>query len=328
MCCILIATRFIPKGDIVAPAPLVHIPYKDALSLFGEMKDEDGFNILSSEGITIRNTSEVRGKQLLLNYCFGHSKSTLLLCPYGSGTTYINHNHKSPNVKIVWTEESKALIHNTTWLQQSVDFLEDQLSPGLEFDYVAIRNIQPDEEVLLDYGKDWEDAWRAHLKNWKPVEGADKFVDASQLNCFDDDECKGAHVVRTHAEQEVNPYTDNLWIWCYFSYEDEREMTWNIELDEWRNWGEFNRDNKFRYPCTPLSRNDASMVYSVELVVPVYDDYMAHVDDLLVEVQNVPRWAIQFVNRQYTSDMYLSNAFRHEMMIPDKIFPKAWKNLE
>jgi hypothetical protein len=105
-------------------------------------------------------------------------------------------------------------------------------------------------------------------------------------------------------------------------------MVWNSELDEWRNWGEFNGGNKFRYPCTPLSRNNESMVYTVEMVVPVYDEYMAHVDDLLVQVQNVPRWAIQFVNHQYTSDMYLTNAFRHEMMIPDRMFPKAWKNLQ
>lgn len=311
----------------MAPAPLVHIPYKDAVSWFGEMKDDNGMNILTAEGFTMRNTDDVRGKQLLLNYCFGHSKSTLLLCPYGSGTTYINHNRKSPNVKITWTEENKAMIHNSTWLSESVDFLEDQMSPGLEFDYVAMRDIQPGEEVTLDYGKEWEDAWNSHVKNWKPLEGAVDFIDASQLNCLDDDECKDAPAVRTYTEQENNPYPDNIWIWCYFSYEDEREMIWDIELDEWRNWGRFNGSNKFKYPCTPLSRKDATRTYSVELTVPVYDDYMVQVDNLQVEVQNVPRWAIQFVNAHYTSDMYLSNAFRHEMMIPDSIFPKTWKNL-
>ena len=81
------ATRHISKGEIVAPAPLVHIPYKDAVSYFGEMKDENDMNILTPEGFTMRDTDVITGKQLLLNYCFGHSKSTLLLCPYGSGTT-------------------------------------------------------------------------------------------------------------------------------------------------------------------------------------------------------------------------------------------------
>lgn len=238
------AVRFIAQGDVVAPAPLVHIPYKDSILLFGELRD-----ILTSEGFTIRNTSDVRGKQLLLNYCFGHSKSSLLLCPYGSGTTYINHNHQSPNVKIVWTDNSKALIHNSTWLSKSVDFLEDQLSPGLEFDFVAIRDIRPGEEVLLDYGKEWDDAWKSHVQDWEPVEGSEYYVDASQLNCLDIKECKGKPLVRTFVEQEAKPYSDNLLMWCYFNYEDEREMIWNDGRDEWRNWGHFNGQNKFKYPC-------------------------------------------------------------------------------
>ena len=239
-----LATRLIPKGDVVASAPLVHIPFKDSISLLGEQPD-----ILTSEGFTIRNSNDIRGKQLLLNYCFGHPKSTLLLCPYGSGTTYINHNHHSPNVKIVWTEESKSLIHNATWLTESVDFLEDQMSPGLEFDYVAIRDIHPGEEVMLDYGAEWDAAWTHHVQNWQPMENADKFVDASELNCLDDRECKDTPVVLTHAEQEQNPYSEHLWMWCYFNYDDERNTGWDDELDEWRSWGEYNGLNKFRYPC-------------------------------------------------------------------------------
>lgn len=45
------------------------------------------------------------------------------------------------------------------------------------------------------------------------------------------------------------------------------------------------------------------------------------------EVENVPRRAIQFVNVRYTSDVFLKNSFRHEMILPDDVFPKAWMNL-
>ena len=241
------ATRSIRKGDIVAPAPLVHIPFKDSMLWFGELQDT-----ITPEGHTIRNTSDVRGKQLLLNYCFGHSKSTLLLCPYGSGTTYINHNHQAPNVQIVWTEESTAIFHNLTWLNKTVDFLEDQLSPGLEFDYVAIKDIQPGEEVFLDYGKEWDQAWKSHLDDWMPVEGADNYVDASQLNCYDEDECKNAPVVKTYDEQEKHPYPDNLRMWCYFDYEDERKMVFDINKDEWRDWERYVAKTHHRYPCKSI----------------------------------------------------------------------------
>ena len=54
---------------------------------------------------------------------------------------------------------------------------------------------------------------------------------------------------------------------------------------------------------------------------------MAHIDDIYVEVLNVPQWGIQIVNTQYSSDMFLSNAFRHELMVPDNIFPISWMNL-
>ena len=65
----------------------------------------------------------------------------------------------------------------------------------------------------------------------------------------------------------------------------------------------------------------------MELTVPVYDDSMAHVDDLITVVENIPQWAIQFVNREYSSDMHLENAFRHEMMISDSMFPEFWMNI-
>jgi hypothetical protein len=43
------------------------------------------------------------------------------------------------------------------------------------------------------------------------------------------------------------------------------------------------------------------------------------------EITNVPRSQITFVNSPYTSDEFLKNVFRHEMMLPDTIFPEAWK---
>ena len=42
------ATRFIPQGDLVAPAPLIHIPYKEAVLMHSPSKgivDDDGFDV-------------------------------------------------------------------------------------------------------------------------------------------------------------------------------------------------------------------------------------------------------------------------------------------
>lgn len=40
----------------------------------------------TSTGEEYRDTSNPTGHQLLLNYCFGHNASSMLLCPYGHET--------------------------------------------------------------------------------------------------------------------------------------------------------------------------------------------------------------------------------------------------
>ena len=43
-------------------------------------------------------------------------------------------------------------------------------------------------------------------------------------------------------------------------------------------------------------------------------------------IKNVPRRGLQFEDIAYTNDQFLSNAFRHDIRIPDDLFPDAWKN--
>jgi hypothetical protein len=45
------------------------------------------------------------------------------------------------------------------------------------------------------------------------------------------------------------------------------------------------------------------------------------------EMTDIPRSAIEARDKMYTKDEYMPNSFRHEMMMPDDIFPAAWMNL-
>ena len=47
-------------------------------------------------------SEEVQGKQLLLNYLYGHPESSMLFFPSGSVSCLINHS-KKPNAKLVWS---------------------------------------------------------------------------------------------------------------------------------------------------------------------------------------------------------------------------------
>jgi hypothetical protein len=109
----------------------------------------------------------VRGAQVLTNYCFGHTNSSLLLCPYGNGVNYINHNQTQANVRFRWAE-GFGVMHNETLINEGT--LEDMsVTPQLAFDYIALRDIQEGEELFLDYGDSFEAAWQRHVANFKPV---------------------------------------------------------------------------------------------------------------------------------------------------------------
>ena len=318
------ATRSIANGDIVAPAPLIHIVDRDLLFLYGESTHK-----VNSEGEAVRDYRNVTGTQLLLNYCFGHARSTLLLCPYGSGTSYINHDGDLPNAKVVWTSEEKAIIHDSEWTKRPIEFWGEEYRSGLEFDYVATRDIEAGEEIFIDYGAEWADAWERHVRDWKPVPGAEGHVDASELNCFDTD-CAETPPIRTQEEQVDEPYPDYVHLFCNFS---KKRGYRNGTMAAWRHSDDWRKGSLDYQACKILARfdtvrdKDGAMTYTCELN---FTEDEAHGEEDTWEdtmiVGGIPQHNIRFIKTPYTSDMYLPNAFRHEMMIPDEVMPDVWKN--
>jgi hypothetical protein len=56
------------------------------------------------------------------------------------------------------------------------------ISEWASVEYIASRNIDPEEELLIDYGVEWRHAWNSHLANWKPLKRmVDKLSAANQL---------------------------------------------------------------------------------------------------------------------------------------------------
>jgi len=141
------AKRFIPEGGLVGPAPALHVK-RHLMSMYPTTYDE-------KTGELVADTSRMPiHAQLLLNYCFGHRHSSLLLCPYGAVTQLINHAPKEKaNARIVW---DRKLMQHPEWLDQPLDEFIYGTHAGLMFDYIATKDIQPGEEVLIYYGKEWE----------------------------------------------------------------------------------------------------------------------------------------------------------------------------
>mmetsp|Transcript_6776 Transcript_6776/g.11044 ORF Transcript_6776/g.11044 Transcript_6776/m.11044 type:complete len:673 (+) Transcript_6776:77-2095(+) len=347
------ATRFIPKGGLVAPAPLVHIADKSKVNMYAEMRGPNG-NI-------IRDEKNMVHKQIILNYCFGHPNSTLLLFPYSSNVVYINHHSTEYNAKLRWTNDFD-FYHHKDWLEKSVDFLEDQWTAGLMLEFVATRDIQPGEEVFIDYGEEWQKAWDEHVKKWHPTSKESDYNDltwwtkktetangdyisASEMNSNED------VPIRTLAEQQSNPYPHSLGIECYANTNHHAEYlftpkttpVYRRQYDEETDMAVMDGDEYHMVNCQIVERYEKGeadssdddenktnhkYLYVVEVDVERSvdgDDTSFHEHYLITDV---PWNAIKFVEKPYTSDIFLKNAFRHEMKIPDEIFPKSWTNVE
>lgn len=229
-------------------------------------------------------------------------------------------------------------------------------------EFVALRDIQSGEEVLIDYGKEWQEAWDEHVKNWKPSfpehdfnnlthwtkqtdtpNGEKGYIRGEVLN--GDQETP----IKTMSEQMNDPYPHSVQVMCYTNANDIEPYLfvpsvtpyfardWSVEVD----FGEHRDDHL--HLCNVTERydreidleddgeeedeapDDHEFFYSVELWAEKKVDEVPFIERH--EISDVPRKAIHFGNRDFTSDVYLKQAFRHEMILPDDIFPQAWMNI-
>lgn len=259
-------------------------------------------------------------QQILINYCFGHPDSTILLCPYGAGVNYINANRTRANVKVQWAQNG-TINHNGEWLNTKPEDMEWVSRTMLGIEYVALRDIEAGEELLLDYGDAWEQAWEEHVKAWKAVTDRDEYISATQFN-----ELHGDSPIRTREEQDASPYPRNLKINCHAALvkaafdelNDDGSFDTPDEFIEQRGW----LPEKKGFECEVLKRDDTTGTYEVYLLYTEDGEIFEKVP------RNVSRKAIIFVDVPYSTDIHLPDAFRHPIGIPDEMLPDAWRNME
>lgn len=284
------ANRFIPKGCLVAPAPLIHIGDYNAFKVYPPTDLEH------MRGKVGPDLNAPFRYQLLLNYCFGHGDSTLLLCPYGLLTALINHSPTEPNTRIQWSKD----MRHPNWREEDIYTWIDEYHTGLQIDFVALRDIEEDEEIVIDYGKEWEEAWQQHAKDFVPRKD---YIPAFELNEMEDID------YWVYSEERDYPAA-SVQLWCHGWYINNR-------LD----------DNAEDQECRIL-KNLGNDRYRVQLIYTDYND-----GDRYVTIEegrilwDVPSDIFYFVDLPYTRDHYNLNSFRHRMMIPDDMFPDMWKNV-
>lgn len=282
------ASRRLAKGQLVAPAPLQSFPSRKAFA---------------------RQNPEA----LFVNYCFQPRGTDILLFPYGPGVNLINHSSQKTNVELRWSTNP---YHHKEWLTVELDdYFKLDKPGGIILEVVATRDIAEGEELFLDYGSEWEQAWDQHAENWKPVDGADRYVYPEEMD--------NTEPVRTVEEQKNRPYPENLANTC-FTPNWERDfgvMRWKQPDFDWPE-GNVN--------CHILKREKNAKgddEYEVSLNFDSYDytfDPKTPRKKLYIDT-HVPRSAIGWVEKAYTSDLHLKNAFRHTIPLPEHLVPPLWK---
>jgi hypothetical protein len=163
------AARSFFSGEVVSHTPLLHLK-RDDLVIYGinDVKNK----VKKQKSSLLLNFNKVEGHELLMNYCFGHPESEMLLVPYGPVVNYINHDGETPNTMIRWVDGASQYFD-----LHPIDVLEKD-GGTLHMEYVALREIKEGEEITIDYGVAWERAWQDFQESKK---GLDK-VESSKLS--------------------------------------------------------------------------------------------------------------------------------------------------
>jgi hypothetical protein len=289
------ANRFIPKGGLVAPSPLIQLPYRRILVMYDGVENE--------EGKLERVPSKRIHNQLLLNYCFGHADTTMLFCPYGLMTALINHGYgEKANTKIQWSQSMRHL----EWRNQTIKSFEKEFHSGLSFDFVATRDIREDEEILIDYGDEWEAAWQRHMRSFIPQRPG--YMPAFELN--------------NHADLQILTMEE-----YDYDFEGIHTYCWNFYL-ELGGLKPLPDDKEVEYsPCRVIKRNHNDSYVAELWDVELSDFERVKGHNVVGIMWNVPRDAFYFMDSPYTRDHHQTWSFRHAMGIPDEMLPEIWKNI-
>lgn len=341
-----VATRRLATGSVIAPLPVLVIDRQSLnLPLLPGQQQED----------------VIPRKQLLLNYCYGHEKSSVLLFPYSPVVNLINHyddlegddnndgeNNNSPNAILRWSDRMKD---PDSWLALTAEQVKARHESGLLLELVATQDILPGDEIRISYGDAYAQAWKTHVAQYQALSKTEKlglepnetkngYVYAFQAN-------ERVSIFRTLKEQEEKPYPSNLETSCFYRYSAEEEAgsappksmnpdmgitvvkrKWNDKIDL------SSMQPADLRPCLILERSlnerTETYTYTVQVLNRPFSmdpDERVPPHQRLV-VTHVPLAALLFTDVISSTDQHLPYAFRHEIGLPDGVFPPAWMDLE
>lgn len=320
----LLAARSVHKEDIILSSPVVPINRRDLIG--------DGSGNTAKAGIN--------NYQLMLNYAFGHEDSDLLLLPYGPFVNFINHPPpgKEANAVIRWHRSGEKGIdaprrmqfHHDELFTEYAKTVTETHGKGLVIDIVALEQVNEDDEIYIDYGASWIKAWDDHTKRWQAPAGAAEYRTADQW--YNDRSLNpNPGVVRTIEEQNTNPYPSNLQTICF--YDADAKV---VSIDEkhqiiYTYWDDDSLPHECQRPCKileryPDSEDPSQYIYTAEMLHFEGEEkfWFCAIREGKHISRDITYDGILILDKPYTHDTFLEQAFRHEVGVPDGFYPKEW----
>jgi len=307
------ATRNLKRGDVVAPVPTLRIADKGILDMFDIIKKET-----DDTTSLLYDRTKPRGQQLMINYCFSHPESSMVLFPISPLVDQINHAPpEKANARLTWSKNphwgNSFDLHDMTPRE-----LLEYNHVGIVLEIYALQDIEQGEEVFIDYGPHWEKAWKEHMRHYQES-------DSWPLRADDLKEEYRKKPFKTPEEFESDPYPEGTRTACFVETDEMTDGQLKVNDDD-VDIALFSGPTSFEdYTGTQLAfcevidrKESDDFFYNYTILVSS--------DSVLTEIVDLPHAALTFLDLPYTSDIHDKNAFRHPIGIPDVIFPQAWRD--
>jgi len=316
------AHREFVEGDIISLSPMIHIADSDLLDMY-----KLGYVVDSKTGemsLDYLTDEDPVGQQLLLNYCFGHPESSLLLFPMASHVGLINHQ-KEPNAYITWSRvRDNGLSNQHSYQDRPVTEMAEVDKIVVVMKVVALRKIEEGEEVTISYGDDWQKAWDVYMDRWQSSK-------AKRPHRFTAEDLRELYKNKPfHTTETIpsDPYPENIISVCFLNTKErpdgQPKLEGRVEIVD------------FTLPSDGTLYEGSRMI-QVDILeqYETGDDHFFNYTVMAYfpssgrknKVLQVPHSACTFVDRPYTSDIHIRGAFRHYIGISDNDFPQAWRDL-
>lgn len=242
---------------------------------------------------------------------------------------FINHDYKEPNVDLRWSTSSHHDFKNE--LNITLENIREMRHAGLMLEFVAKREIGAGEEIFLNYGELFENAWNAHVNSWSSLPKDPSFGSA-QIQ-----DLNKVITIRTQDEQHRDPYPNSVFTSCYYIYFDGLRQLKKSQ-DGLFIWNESKSalSAKSLRPCVILNRHEIgrdgrTTKDQFSYTVKILNRFGLALNERVPQgerhiVTGMPRDSIRFSNKIHTTDQHMTHSFRHEIHLQNDIFPLHWQD--